>query len=140
MKLLRAAQAVFLVISLNADIPKVDPSQVTEAVISFVPWEVLTRADQSPDQIRSHPYFRLSVLGQTEIKKLITHLPISDFRPNRERPTDIRLVIDFKLKTGQRITFCASQFYFFTGNQKFRTQTEPQLFKCFNLDKLPLFQ
>ena len=140
MKLLRAAQAIFLAFTLNADIPKVDPFKVTEAVIWFVPWDVQTRTTQSPDQIRSHPYFRLSVHNQTEIEKLIKHLPISNLRPNRERPDDIRLVVDFKLKTGQRITFCASQFYFFSGNQKFRTKPEPQFFKFFDLDKLPLFQ
>ena len=140
MNILRTFQTAFMTVSLYSAPPSVEPQQVKEADISFVSWNVLTRTRQTPNQIRSHPSFRLSILQHSDIAKLIAHLPISNLQPNETGPGDIRLVIDFKLKTGGTVSFCASQFLFYSGDQKLSAKPESLFNDYFDLNKLSLLQ
>jgi hypothetical protein len=140
MRHLRLALLLHFALTLGASSPKIDPTHVSEAVISYMPWSVLTRIRQSPERIRSNPPFKFIVSDGFMVQKLIRNLPIDSLKPNSEGPGDIRLVIDFKMKDGTLQSYCASQFYFYSGDQKLRIEPNARFFQLFSLDQLPLLQ
>ena len=113
---------------------------VKEITISFMPWKSATNRRLSAEDIRSNPNYRLSVCMPWDIETLIKRLPLRHMKPTTEESGDTRLVIDFRLSNGSRVTLHASQFYLYSEDCKFRWRVTPEFKRLFRLEEMSLFK
>ncbi|WP_257306054.1 hypothetical protein [Geothrix campi] len=135
---------VFLVLSLAGLIQAretlIKAEDVKEVTISFMPWKTQTNRRLSAEDIRSNPNYRFSVRMPWDIKALLKHLPLQELKPTTDEPGDTRLVIDFQLANGSRMTLHASQFYLYTEDCTFRWRVTPKFKRFFRFEEMSLLK
>jgi hypothetical protein len=118
----------------------IKPEDVKEITISFMPWKSATNRRLSAEDIRSNPNYRFSVCMPWDIETLIRRLPLQQMEPTTEEPGDTRLVIDFRLSNGSRVTFHASQFYLYSEDCKHRWRVTPEFKRLFRFEEMSLLK
>ncbi len=83
----------------------------------FIPWEVETRAALTPERVRQLANFKHTFTDNAPAVAQL--LELTKLKPAKNgQPEDARLVIDLIDDTGQRHTFYASQFNFYSADSK----------------------
>jgi hypothetical protein len=118
----------------------IKPGDVKEITISFMPWKSATNRRLSAEDIRSNPNYRLSVCMPWDIEAFIKHLPLQHLKPTTEESGDTRLVIDFRLFNGNRVSFHASQFFLYSEDCKLRWRVTPEFKRLFRFAEMSLFK
>jgi len=117
-----------------------DAKQVREIHLSYIPWETLTRADLSVQQVRAHPHIRVTVKTKQSIQEILNSLPISQLASSPQQSADLRLVIDLLLGSGKTITFCSDGESFFTSDLQQNCKPNQKFFKKFDIKNQAQFK
>ena len=119
---------------------QIPAGEVKEVDIYFIAWRAMVNPKPSPDRLRQAPEYCLTILSQSDAKTLIGHLPLGRMTPSTDGPADTRLVIDFHLRNGKRISFHASSDYLYTEDGKYRWRITTEFQRLFNLQAIDLLK
>jgi hypothetical protein len=125
---------------ISAGQSRIKSEDVKEVTVSFMPWKTMRTSALSPEDLRSNPNYRFSVLMPWDIEKLLGRLPIEQMKPTTETSDDTRLVIDIHMRNGNRVSFNATKFYFFTEDKKLQFKVTPEFRRLFEFEEMRLFK
>jgi len=118
----------------------IDPAEVAEVKISYEPWQTVHSTAMNAPNLREKAAFKLTVSTPWDIQALVSNLPLEELKPVAEEASDLRLVLDFQLRSGATMSFVASRFHFYSSDMKTRTRISKQFRQAFSIERIHAFQ
>jgi hypothetical protein len=102
---------LLVIIFLSAFVPLFGGTKIKDVKIYHVPWDVLTFANMTAEEVRKTAPFKIQITDAIYAERFVRALAEDKMSSGNHLPiADIRLVIDITGDDGSVTSFCASRF------------------------------
>jgi len=135
---LRLIACLFMAMRLIGGVP--DATQIQELRVYRLPWNILTRHDLKPADVRSWASPPWQIRSTIAIREALSALPIAQLSPCSVDSPDLRLVVDIKFKNGDESSYYSDGQFLYSSNMKARTKINQSQINERLLDRLEHLQ
>jgi len=117
-----------------------DAAQIKELSIYRLPWNLLTRHDLKPSEVRSIAKAPWQIRSTSAICEALSVLPISELVTGSSNSPDLRLVVDIKFKNGAQSSYYSDGQFLYSADMKCRARINQAQVNEHLLDRLEHLQ